>query len=80
MRIEKDMYGLKLAGIIANQELLKYMDPFGYHPVTHTPGLWVHDSRKYFLILWSTISVFIIAQQNMPTIFKCPRSQILYQS
>ena len=22
------------------------MAPFGYHPVQHTPGLWVHDSRK----------------------------------
>ena len=46
MRIEKVMYGLKQAGIIANQELVKHMDPFGYHPVKHTPGLWVHNSRK----------------------------------
>ena len=22
------------------------MSPFGYHPLQHTPGLWVHDSRK----------------------------------
>ena len=22
------------------------MAPFGYHPVKHTPGLWVHNSRK----------------------------------
>ena len=22
------------------------MAPFGYHLVQHTPGLWVHDSRK----------------------------------
>ena len=22
------------------------MAPFGYHTVQHTPGLWVHDSRK----------------------------------
>ena len=46
MRIEKGMYGLKQAGIIANQELVKHMAPFGYHPVKHTPGLWVHNSRK----------------------------------
>ena len=37
------MYGLKQAGIIANQELVKHMAPFGYHPVQHTHGLWVHD-------------------------------------
>ena len=46
MRIEKGMYGLKQAGIIANQELVKHMAPFGYHPVQHTPGLQVHDGRK----------------------------------
>ena len=46
MRIEKGMYGLKQDGIIANQELVKHMAPFGYHPVQHTPGLWVHGSRK----------------------------------
>ena len=22
------------------------MGPFGYHPVQHTPGMWVHDNRK----------------------------------
>ena len=46
MRTEKGVYGLKQAGIIANQELVKNMAPFGYHPVKHTPGLWVHNSRK----------------------------------
>ena len=46
MRTEKGMYGLKQAEIIANQELVKHMTPFGYHPVQHTPGLWVYDSRK----------------------------------
>ena len=51
MRIEKGMYGLKQAGIIANQELVKHMAPFGYHPVKHTPGLWVHNSRKILFSL-----------------------------
>ena len=46
MRIEKGMYGLKQAGIIANQDLVKHMAPFGYHPVQHTPGIWVHDNRN----------------------------------
>ena len=46
MRIEKGVYGLKQARIIAKQELVKHMAPFGYHPVQHTPGLWVRDSRK----------------------------------
>ena len=46
MRIEKGMYGLKQAGVIANQYLVKHMAPFGYHPVKHTPGLWVHNKKK----------------------------------
>ena len=33
MRIEKVMYVLKQASIIANQELVKHVAPFGYHPV-----------------------------------------------
>ena len=46
IRIDKGMYGLKQDKIIAKQELVNHMAPFGYHPVQHTPGLWVHDSRK----------------------------------
>ena len=46
MRVEKGMYGLKQDGIIANQELVKHMTPFGYYPVKHTPGLWFHNSKK----------------------------------
>ena len=46
MHVEKGMYGIKQAGIIANQELVKHVAPFEYHPVKHTPGLRVHDSKK----------------------------------
>ena len=46
MRIEKVIYGLKQAGMMANQELVKHMAPFGYHPVQHTPGMWVHENRN----------------------------------
>ena len=48
---KKGMYGLKQAGIITNQELVKHMAPFRYHPVKHTPGLWVHNSRKILFCL-----------------------------
>ena len=39
LKIVKGMYGLKQAGIIANMELTKHLNKFGYHPVQHTPGL-----------------------------------------
>ena len=51
MCIDKGVYGLKQSGIIANQELVKHMDPFGYHPVQHTPGLWFHDNRNIIFSL-----------------------------
>jgi hypothetical protein len=39
--IDKGMYGLPLAGRLAN----------GYHPVEHTHGLWRHDTRPVTLTL-----------------------------
>ena len=45
MHINKGMYGLKKAWIIANQEMVKHMATFGYNTVQHTPGLWVHDNQ-----------------------------------
>ena len=40
------MYGLKEAGIIAFKQLVPKLEPFGYHPMEHTPGLWRHKTRK----------------------------------
>ena len=45
MKICKGMYGLKQAGIIANDELIKHLKPYGYHPVKFTPGLWKHTDN-----------------------------------
>jgi hypothetical protein len=39
------MYGLKQAGLLANQLLQNCMSPFGYYPARRTPGLWLHKSR-----------------------------------
>ena len=45
------MYGLKKAGIIANMELTKHLEKFGYHTVRQTPGLWKHNTRANFFTL-----------------------------
>ena len=37
------MYGFKQAGSIANDELQKYLKPYMYAPVRHTPGLWEYN-------------------------------------
>ena len=40
------MYGLKLAGKIANDDLIEYLKEFGYYPYRKTPGLWLHKTRR----------------------------------
>jgi hypothetical protein len=45
IEIRKGMYGLKQAGLIANQLPPTRLSPFGYYPVRHTPGLWLHKTR-----------------------------------
>jgi hypothetical protein len=40
------MYGLKQAGLLANQLLQTRLVPFGYYPAQNTPGLWLHKSRS----------------------------------
>ncbi len=44
-KIQKGMYGLPQAGIIAQQLLKKCLKAHGYHQSTITPGLWKHDTR-----------------------------------
>jgi hypothetical protein len=41
----KGMYGLKQAGLLANQLLQTRLAPFIYYPARHTPGLWLHKTR-----------------------------------
>jgi Reverse transcriptase (RNA-dependent DNA polymerase) len=50
-RIDKVMYGLPQAGILANKLLKQRLEPHGYHECTHTPSLWKHCSRKLMFAL-----------------------------
>ena len=43
--IRRGMYGLPQAGIIAYEQLVRVLAPFGYAPSRHTPGLWRHKTR-----------------------------------
>jgi hypothetical protein len=44
IEIRKDMYGLKQAGLLANQLLQTRLSPFGYYPARHNPGLWLRKA------------------------------------
>ena len=45
VEIRKGMYGLKEAAILAYDQLKAHLAPYGYYPVSHTPGLWRHTTR-----------------------------------
>ena len=40
------MYGLKQAAILAYNQLVQHLHPYGYFPIPNSPGLWKHKSRK----------------------------------
>jgi len=46
VKIQKGMYGLPHADILANQLLEKCLSAKGYYQCQHTPGLWRHDQRS----------------------------------
>jgi hypothetical protein len=45
IEVRKGMYGLKQAGLLANQLLQKRLEPFGNYSARHTLGLWLHKIR-----------------------------------
>ena len=46
IRIDKGMYGLRNAAILAYDNLQRNLKLFGYTPVEGTVGLWTHDTRR----------------------------------
>ena len=50
-RIDKGMYGLKQAGRIAFDNLIKHMKKHGYHPCRITKGQWTHISNSITFVL-----------------------------
>lgn len=62
IRIEKGMYGLPQAGIIANKLLAKRLARHGYYQTRHTPGLWKHITRPIQFVL--IVDDFLIEYTN----------------
>jgi hypothetical protein len=65
IEIRKGMYGLKHAGLIANQLLQTCLAPFGYYPARHTQGLWLHKTRPLsFTRVVDDFSVKYVGKQH----------------
>jgi hypothetical protein len=65
IEIQKGMYGLKQAGLLANQLLQKCLAPFGYYPARHIPGLWLHKTRPIsFTLVVDGFAVKYLGKQH----------------
>jgi hypothetical protein len=65
IEIRKGMYGLKQAGLLANQLLQKRLAPFGYYPDRHIPGLWLHKTRTIaFSLIMDDFTVKYVGKQH----------------
>ena len=63
--INKGMYGLPQAGILANHKLKRDLRPFGYIPCRHTPGLWRHIWRPItFTLVVDDFGVKYVGRQQ----------------
>ena len=50
-QINKGMYGLKQAAILAYKQLKQNLAQHGYHPIPHSVGMWKHKTRKTLFCL-----------------------------
>jgi hypothetical protein len=65
IEIRKGMYGLKQAGLLANQLLQTCLAPFGYYPARHTPGLWLHKTWPIsFALVVDDFAVKYVGKQH----------------
>jgi hypothetical protein len=65
IEIRKGMYGLKQAGLLANQLLQTRLAPFGYYPARHTPGLWLHKAQPIsFTLVVDDFTVKYMGKQH----------------
>jgi hypothetical protein len=65
IEIRKGMYGLKQAGLLANQLLQTRLAPFRYYPARHTPGLWLHKTRSIsFTLVVDDFTVKYVGKQH----------------
>ena len=56
------MCGLKQAAILAYGNLVQNLQPYGYKPIPHTPGLWNNDTKPITFFL--CVNDFVIKHIN----------------
>jgi hypothetical protein len=72
IEIQKGMYGLPQAGILANELLQRNLAKDGYRPTTHTHGLWTHDTRTIsFSLVVDDFRVKYVGREHAEHLMTC---------
>ena len=70
--MRRAIYGLPQAGVLANKQLKKFLAPDGYYEVTHTPGLWRHETIPIqFSLVVDNFGVKYIGKQHVEHLVHC---------
>jgi hypothetical protein len=74
IEIQKGMYGLPQAGILANELLQHNLAKDGYRPTPHTHGLWTHDTRPLsFSLVVDDFGVKYVGREHAEHLMACIR-------
>jgi hypothetical protein len=72
IEIQKGMYGLPQAGILANELLQRNLAKDGYRLTTHTHGLWTHDTRPIsFSLVVDDFGVKYVGREHAEHLMTC---------
>jgi hypothetical protein len=72
IEIQKGMYGLPQAGILANELLHRNLAKDGYRPTTHTHGLWTHDTHSIsFSLVVDDFGVKYVGREHAEHLMAC---------
>jgi hypothetical protein len=72
LRLERAVWGLPQAGILANKLLRKQLAPHGYHKCANTPGLWKHDWCPItFTLVVNNFSIQFVGEEHARHLIAC---------
>jgi hypothetical protein len=72
LEIQKGMYGLPPAGILANELLQRNLAKDGYRPTHHTHGIWTHDTRPIsFSLVVDDFGVKYVGREHAEHLMAC---------
>jgi hypothetical protein len=76
VEINKGMYGLPQAGILANKRLVKHLATHGYVKAPRTPGLFTHVTRPVtFCLVVDDFAIKYVGKEHADHLLACLREQ-----